>query len=85
LIGFGSPIQEQWLIENRSNLNTRTALAVGGLFDFYSGSIPRSPLWMRELGLEWIWRLMQDPVGKWQRYVIGNPLYLYRLWLSNRN
>lgn len=84
LIGFGSPIQEQWLLDNRDSLKTRTALAVGGLFDFYSGAIPRSPLWLRELGLEWVWRLLQDPVGKWHRYVIGNPLYLYRLWLTNK-
>jgi exopolysaccharide biosynthesis WecB/TagA/CpsF family protein len=84
LIGFGSPIQEQWLLDNRDSLETRTALAVGGLFDFYSGAISRSPLWMRELGLEWIWRLLQDPVGKCHRYVIGNPIYLYRLWLTNK-
>lgn len=82
LVGMGSPVQENWLLENVELLNCRVALAVGGLFDFYSGRIPRAPLWMREMGLEWIWRLMQEPKAKFHRYVIGNPLFLFRLVTS---
>lgn len=83
LVAFGSPIQEQWLIENRDQLHCSTALAVGGLFDFFSGKIPRSPLWLREMGLEWVWRLMQEPKKKFNRYVIGNPVFLFRTYFSN--
>lgn len=79
LVGMGSPVQEQWLHHNADKLNCSAALAVGGLFDFFSGRIPRAPIWMRELGMEWIWRLLQEPKAKFHRYVIGNPLFLYRL------
>jgi N-acetylglucosaminyldiphosphoundecaprenol N-acetyl-beta-D-mannosaminyltransferase len=84
LLAMGSPVQEKWLQDNASLLNCRTALAVGGLFDFYSGQISRAPMWMRELGLEWIWRLIQEPKSKFNRYVIGNPLFLIRTFVFNR-
>lgn len=77
-VAFGSPVQEQWLKEHRHLLNVETALAVGGLFDFYSGRIPRAPLWLRQRGLEWVWRLIQEPRKKFHRYVIGNPQFLWR-------
>jgi exopolysaccharide biosynthesis WecB/TagA/CpsF family protein len=87
LLAMGSPLQEKWLQDNAPQLTCRTALAVGGLFDFYSGKISRSPMWMRELGFEWVWRLMQEPKSKFNRYVIGNPLFLIRTFvfkLANR-
>lgn len=80
LVALGSPIQESWILENRSKLKCQTILAVGGLFDFYSGEISRSPLWLRELGLEWVWRLIQEPKNKFYRYVVGNPLFLFRVY-----
>jgi len=81
LVAMGSPVQEQWLLEHRDKLQCKTALAVGGLFDFYSGNISRSPLWLREIGMEWIWRLLQEPRNKFNRYVIGNPIFLYRTFI----
>ena len=84
LLAMGSPMQEKWLQDNASKLNCRTALAVGGLFDFYSGQISRAPMCMRELGLEWVWRLIQEPKSKFNRYVIGNPLFLIRTFVFNR-
>lgn len=78
LVAMGSPMQEQWLLKHRDKLHCKTALAVGGLFDFYSGKISRSPMWLREIGMEWVWRLMQEPSNKFNRYVIGNPLFIYR-------
>jgi N-acetylglucosaminyldiphosphoundecaprenol N-acetyl-beta-D-mannosaminyltransferase len=83
LVALGSPLQEQWLLKNKEKLQCKRALAVGGLFDFYSGSISRSPLWLRELGLEWVWRLIQEPKNKFIRYVVGNPLFLYRTFFLN--
>jgi UDP-N-acetyl-D-mannosaminuronic acid transferase (WecB/TagA/CpsF family) len=65
-------------------LNYRTALAVGGLYDFYSGQISIAPMWMRELGLERIWILMQEPKSQFNRYVIGTPLFLIRTFVFNR-
>lgn len=83
LVAMGSPIQEKWLIDNHEKLHCSTAMAVGGLFDFYSGTISRSPLWLRQLGMEWVWRLIQEPSKKFKRYVIGTPLFLYRTYFQN--
>ena len=79
LVAFGAPRQELWLHEHASALTVPVAAGVGGLFDFYSGRIPRAPLWMRETGLEWIWRLTQEPRRMWRRYVLGNPLFVMRV------
>jgi N-acetylglucosaminyldiphosphoundecaprenol N-acetyl-beta-D-mannosaminyltransferase len=84
LVAMGSPAQEKWLIQHKNLINCRTALAVGGLFDFYSGKISRAPLWMRELGMEWLWRLIQEPKVKFTRYIIGNPLFLIRTFILNQ-
>jgi N-acetylglucosaminyldiphosphoundecaprenol N-acetyl-beta-D-mannosaminyltransferase len=79
LVAFGAPRQELWLRRWRDRLAPPVAMGVGGLFDFYSGRIPRAPLWMREMGLEWVFRLMQEPGRMWRRYIIGNPKFLWRV------
>lgn len=84
LVALGAPKQELWLAEHHDRLKPCVRLGVGGLFDFYSGRLPRAPLWMREIGLEWTWRLLQEPGRMWRRYLIGNPLFLYRVWLQKR-
>ena len=83
-VGFGAPKQELWLARNREILNPNVCLGIGGLFDYYSGRIPRAPVWVREIGLEWTWRLLQEPGRMWKRYIIGNPLFLYRVWLQRQ-
>jgi len=80
LLALGAPRQEIWIAKHRDNLKVGLALGVGGLFDFVSGSMPRAPLWMREIGLEWCYRLYQEPRRMWRRYIIGNPLFLFRVW-----
>jgi N-acetylglucosaminyldiphosphoundecaprenol N-acetyl-beta-D-mannosaminyltransferase len=85
LAAFGAPRQELWLERWRSELAPPVTMGVGGLFDFYSGRIPRAPVWMREIGLEWVFRLMQEPGRMWRRYVIGNPLFLHRVRQQARN
>jgi len=79
LVAFGVPRQELWLARWRDQLVPPVMMGVGGLFDFYSGRIPRAPVWMRDMGLEWVYRLMQEPGRMWRRYVIGNPLFLLRV------
>jgi N-acetylglucosaminyldiphosphoundecaprenol N-acetyl-beta-D-mannosaminyltransferase len=87
LVAMGAPRQDLWLAALREELRVPILMGVGGLFDFYSGNIRRAPMWMREIGLEWVWRLLQEPERMWRRYLIGNPLFLYRVWkeLANRN
>jgi N-acetylglucosaminyldiphosphoundecaprenol N-acetyl-beta-D-mannosaminyltransferase len=81
LVAFGAPLQEKWITANRSKLQTKAALGVGGLFDFYSGNTRRAPRWLREMGMEWLYRIIQEPGRMWKRYVIGNPLFLLRVLL----
>jgi exopolysaccharide biosynthesis WecB/TagA/CpsF family protein len=79
LVAFGAPLQERWIATHKAKLKAGVAMGVGGLFDFYSGNTKRAPRWLRELGLEWVYRIAQEPGRMWRRYVIGNPLFLYRV------
>jgi N-acetylglucosaminyldiphosphoundecaprenol N-acetyl-beta-D-mannosaminyltransferase len=76
LVAMGTPIQEKWIARNSKRLQAGVCLAVGGLFDFIAGKYRRAPLWMRRLGLEWLYRFVQDPRSKWQRVVIEIPSFL---------
>lgn len=71
LVGFGNPKQELWLERNRRNLHCGIAIGVGGTFNFIAGAVKRAPQWMRRSGLEWIYRLIQEPARLWRRYGIG--------------
>ena len=87
LVGLGAPAQEAWIARNHDKTGATVAMGVGGLFDYYSGRIPRAPLWMRRLGLEWLFRLIQEPRRLWRRYVVGNAVFLSRIgidWLRAR-
>ncbi|TDI47458.1 MAG: WecB/TagA/CpsF family glycosyltransferase [Acidobacteria bacterium] len=84
LVGFGAPRQELWLEKHEARLRVPVRVGVGGLFDFYSGRIPRAPMALRELGLEWVWRLAREPQRMWRRYLVGNPLFLWRVLMQRR-
>jgi len=60
-VAFGSPKQELWISQNLKKLPVKVAIGVGGAFDFISGKVKRAPIWMRKLGLEWIFRLIIQP------------------------
>jgi len=79
LVAMGVPKQEMWIHRRLRETNVSVAMGVGGLFDFYSGRIPRAPIWMREIGLEWFYRFYQEPGRLWKRYFIGNFVFLYRV------
>ncbi len=79
LLGMSVPLQENWSASLRCELPVRICWAVGALFDYVAGKEPRAPGWMRAVALEWLWRLLVNPAGKWNRYLIGNPVFLYRL------
>jgi N-acetylglucosaminyldiphosphoundecaprenol N-acetyl-beta-D-mannosaminyltransferase len=82
LVARGVPAQDLFIDRYLPQLGVRVAMGVGGLFDFVSGRISRAPNWMRETGLEWIWRLLQEPGRMWQRYLIGNFTFLCRVLLQ---
>jgi N-acetylglucosaminyldiphosphoundecaprenol N-acetyl-beta-D-mannosaminyltransferase len=79
LVAFGEPRQTLWLERHLVETGATVGIGVGGLFDFYSGRIPRAPQWMRRRGLEWIYRLYQEPRRLARRYVVGNVIFLARL------
>lgn len=76
LVGMGSPLQERFAWEHLAHLREATVITVGGLFDFFSGRVPRAPLAWRELGLEWLFRMLKEPRRLAKRYLVGNPLFL---------
>jgi len=79
LVGLGMPLQERWLMENLDRLEANVAFPVGALFDYLSGELPRAPRWVTDHGLEWLGRLVVEPRRLWRRYLIGNPLFLWRV------
>ena len=78
-VALGAPKQELWSARHHRRLGVPVVLGVGGLFDFYSGRVPRAPQAWRDMGLEWLWRLRCEPGRLWKRYVLGNPLFLWRV------
>jgi N-acetylglucosaminyldiphosphoundecaprenol N-acetyl-beta-D-mannosaminyltransferase len=79
LVGFGTPLQEKWIDRNFGQLEAPVVWAVGALVDFVAGKKPRAPQWMLESGLEWLYRLLSEPGRLWKRYVIGNPIFIWRV------
>jgi N-acetylglucosaminyldiphosphoundecaprenol N-acetyl-beta-D-mannosaminyltransferase len=82
LVGFGMPVQEDWIEMNRARLNVHAILPAGSLFDYMAGTKSIAPEWMANHGLEWLYRLMQEPGRLWKRYLIGNPLFFIRVLLQ---
>jgi crotonyl-CoA carboxylase/reductase len=78
LVGMGNPRQERWIHSNRQRLRVPVCMAVGGLFDYWAGDLRRAPRWLRRLGFEWV-HLMRSQPRKVPRYLLGNPLFLYRV------
>ena len=78
LVAMGNGLQERW-VEKLVPEVTLSAWGVGALFDFLCGEIPRAPSWMRLLGIEWVYRLWQEPGRMWRRYLLGNPKFVVRV------
>lgn len=74
-VGFGCPLQEKWVSANFYKLNVRCILTCGGLFDYYAENVKRAPKWMQKFGLEWFYRLLQEPRRLFKRYFYGNIVF----------
>lgn len=86
-VGMSTPKQDLWAAEHVGRLNAPVIIAVGAAFDFVSGRKRQAPRWMRQSGLEWLFRLIQEPRRLWRRYLIYNPLFVWLLlgqWLGFR-
>ena len=82
LVAMGVPKQEMWINDHLKDLPPCVAIGVGGLLDFVSERIPRAPMWMRKCNIEWCFRLYQEPIRLFKRYIIGNPLFIMRVFIS---
>lgn len=78
LAALGVPLQDTWLAANRRRIKAPVVAGVGGLFDFFAGRVTRAPKAMRAVGMEWAWRLAQEPGRLWRRYLIGNVTFMAR-------
>jgi N-acetylglucosaminyldiphosphoundecaprenol N-acetyl-beta-D-mannosaminyltransferase len=75
-IGIGVPKQEKWMARMRERLDVPVMCAVGAAFDFHAGRISQAPSWMQERGLEWIYRIAQEPRRLLPRYLYFNPRFV---------
>lgn len=80
-MGLGCPKQENWMSAHKERLKA-VMLGVGASFDFYAGNVRESPEWMGKLGLEWLYRLTQEPKRLWRRYLILNPRFMWLAFLQ---
>lgn len=81
-IGMTAPKQEKWTYSHWSELHIDCHVGtVGAVFDFFAGTVERAPLWWQRHGLEWLYRLIKEPRRMWRRYIIGNVLFLWNIFV----
>lgn len=87
-VALGTPKQEVWLARHLRDLDVPVSMGVGAAFDFLAGALRRAPRWMQHAGLEWVWRLMQEPRRLWRRYLVEDmiivPMVLRELTRTRR-
>tara|TARA_B100000925_G_scaffold284748_1_gene260152 strand:+ start:445 stop:1188 length:744 start_codon:yes stop_codon:yes gene_type:complete len=79
-VAITSPKKENFINKWKKALNVNFVMGVGGTFDIVSGKTKRAPLWMQNSGLEWFYRIIQEPKRMWKRYLITNSIYLYLIF-----
>lgn len=81
LVGRGCPRQERWVAAHRGKVNA-AMLAVGAAFDYGAGNLDEPPRWMQRAGLQWLYRMVQEPGRLWRRYLVTNSKFLLRLGVA---
>lgn len=84
LVGFGMPLQEQWIKEHRSKLESTITIAVGAFIDFSSGEVTRAPKIFRDLRLEWLYRMGKEPRRLWKRNFVGHFAFFYSIYKQRK-
>jgi N-acetylglucosaminyldiphosphoundecaprenol N-acetyl-beta-D-mannosaminyltransferase len=75
-IGLGAPKQERWMFQNAGKINSGVMFGIGAGFDYLAGNTQHAPEWMKNLSLEWLYRLTQEPGRLWKRYLTTIPPFL---------
>jgi len=81
-VGMSSPKQDRWMALHRQRLDAPVLIGVGAAFDFHSGRVKQAPRWMQRSGLEWLFRLIQEPQRLWKRYLVYNTRFLFEIALQ---
>jgi N-acetylglucosaminyldiphosphoundecaprenol N-acetyl-beta-D-mannosaminyltransferase len=76
-VGFSTPMKENFLNKWMSTMGVPFCMGVGGSFDIVAGLTKRAPIWMQSYGLEWLYRLIQEPRRMWRRYATTNPMFIW--------
>ncbi|MGH8926397.1 MAG: WecB/TagA/CpsF family glycosyltransferase [Acidimicrobiia bacterium] len=78
-VGLSTPKQERWMAEHRATVNAKVLVGVGAAFDINSGELRQAPRLVQRSGLEWLYRVVQEPGRLWRRYLRNNPEFLLRV------
>ncbi len=81
-VGLSTPKQEAWMAEYSERTEVPVLVGVGAAFDFFTGRVRQAPLWMREHGLEWLFRLVTEPRRLWRRYLIYGSRFVWNVALE---
>ena len=81
-LGMGTPKKELWGARNLHKLNVSVCQGVGGSFDVIAGALKRAPRWMQRAGLEWFYRIVQEPGRMWKRYLLTNTAFCWQLLIE---
>jgi N-acetylglucosaminyldiphosphoundecaprenol N-acetyl-beta-D-mannosaminyltransferase len=76
-VGLGGPKQDIWMYYHKDKVRVPVMVGIGAAFDFLAGTKQQAPVWMREYGLEWFFRLITEPKRLWRRYLINNLLFVW--------
>jgi N-acetylglucosaminyldiphosphoundecaprenol N-acetyl-beta-D-mannosaminyltransferase len=77
IVCLGAYKQEMFIEKYQKEIGVPVAFGNGAAFDFWAGEVKRAPRWMQNIGLEWFWRLIQEPKRLWKRYLIGNTIFIF--------
>lgn len=78
-VGLSTPKQERFMAQYMGRLGVPLLIGVGAAFDFHTGRLHEAPAWIQRAGLQWLHRLLQDPKRLWKRYLLNNPIFLWRI------
>ena len=76
-VGFSSPMKEKFLNRWMETMEVPFCMGVGGGFDIIAGRTKRAPTWMQQYGMEWFYRILQEPRRMWKRYAKTNPVFVW--------
>ena len=81
-VGLSTPKQERFMAANVDRLTTKVMIGVGAAFDIHTGRLRDAPNWVKNSGLQWVHRLVQEPTRLWKRYLVNNPRFIWRIALQ---